>query len=93
MLQRQPLHGPVTEEALRAPVSAAMRGFVQLAAIHDLRMNPDERPRIEERVRAIENTGQARAYVDDVATRLDTRLGVLRQQLPKAKVRRRRATR
>jgi phospholipase C len=80
--QRQPLHGPVSQDALNAPITSTMRGFVQLAAIHDLRMNPEGRTEIERRVRALENTGQARVYLDDVATRLTTHLTLLREKLP-----------
>ncbi|MGH7484612.1 MAG: hypothetical protein ACREMY_03275, partial [bacterium] len=83
LLERRRLHGPVTPESLQAPVTSTMRGFVQLAAIHDARMNPESREAIKQRVRSIDNTGEARAYLDDVAVRLSAHLTVTRAALPR----------
>jgi len=83
MLERRRLHGPVTPESLQAPVTSTMRGFVQLAAIHDVRLNPENREAIKQRVRGIGNTGQARAYLDDVGMRLSAHLVAARAQLPR----------
>jgi len=83
ILERRPLRGPATPESLQAPVTSTMRGFVQLAAIHDARMNPENREAIKQRVRSIVNTGQARAYLDDVAVRLSAHLVEARAELPR----------
>src|SRR5204862_7170179 len=58
-----------TPDDLR-PVSAALRGFVQLAGIQDARVQPDQRGRIADRTRAIATVGQAWAYLVEVADRL-----------------------
>ena len=61
---------------------------MQLAGIHDVRMHPDQRPRIEARVRGIENLQVAREYVDHVAVTLRRRLQTERSAVDLGGVRR-----
>jgi phospholipase C len=77
---QQSLHGDIAQADPLRPISETMRGFVQLAAIHDLRLNPNDRTTILDRLRSVETVGQARVYMDDVATRLRARLITLRAQ-------------
>ncbi len=72
---RTPLHdayGRAASEAELAvrPVSATLRGFVEVAAMQDFHLHPRERDRVEQQVRAIRTLGDARAYIADVAAQL-----------------------
>ncbi|MDQ2810928.1 MAG: hypothetical protein M3Z75_03355 [Actinomycetota bacterium] len=57
------------ELAVRS-VSATLRGFVEIAGIQDLQLNPHERERIQQRIRAIRTLGDARDYIAEVAAQL-----------------------
>jgi len=72
---RTPLHDaygtPADETELAArPVSATLRGFVEIAAMQDVRLHPADREDVIQRVRAIRTLGDARTYIDGVATQL-----------------------
>jgi phospholipase C len=72
---RTPLHdayGRAASEAELAvrPVSATLRGFVEVAAMQDFHLHPHERDRVEQQVRAIRTLGDARDYIAGVAAEL-----------------------
>ncbi len=52
------------------PVDAALRGFVELAAIQEARLERDNRFHIAERAQAITTKGAASAYLVEVAAKL-----------------------
>jgi phospholipase C len=52
------------------PVDAALRGFVQLAAIQEARLEPPLRTRVADRVQAITTKGEACEYLVEVAAKL-----------------------
>jgi phospholipase C len=52
------------------PVDAALRGFVQLAAIQEARLEPQVRTRIADRVQAVTTKGEACEYLVEVAAKL-----------------------
>jgi phospholipase C len=75
---RTPLHdayGQAASEAELAvrPVTAPLRGFVEIAAIQDLHLHPHERERVQQRVRSIRTLGDARDYLAEVAAQLPAR--------------------
>jgi phospholipase C len=61
-----------TEEAQNSlkPVTPAVRGFVELAAIHEARLEPHARPRNLARAEAVTTMGAAREYLLEVALKL-----------------------
>jgi phospholipase C len=52
------------------PVDPALRGFVQLAAIQQARLEPPARSRIANRMQAITTKGDAVRYLVEVAAKL-----------------------
>jgi phospholipase C len=52
------------------PITATLRGFVEIAAIQDARLNPAELKRVARRVRTIRTLGEAHAYMAEVTAQL-----------------------
>jgi phospholipase C len=52
------------------PVSAALRGFVQLAAIHEARLEPQAKFEIADRAQAITTKAEASVYLVEVAAKM-----------------------
>lgn len=52
------------------PVSATLRGFVELAALADARLHPTEKKRIRMRLMSIRTIGDARSYLGEVSPQL-----------------------
>jgi phospholipase C len=52
------------------PITPAMRGFVETAAIMDARLHPDQRERVARELQAIHTLGEARTYVAEVTAQL-----------------------
>ena len=66
-----------TSEASLRPITATLRGFVELAGIIDGRLHPAEKERIRQRVLTIRTVGQARTYFGEVATQVQVHKAAL----------------
>jgi phospholipase C len=52
------------------PITATLRGFVEIAAIQDARLHPAERERVRRRIRTIHTLGEAHAYMAEITAQL-----------------------
>ena len=71
-----------SEEAASQPVPVTIRGFLELAAIQDSRLNPDDRESIASRLRTIRTLADALQYFQGVTAQLEAiGLGAARHPL------------
>ncbi|MFJ5926995.1 alkaline phosphatase family protein [Kitasatospora sp. NPDC092948] len=61
---------PAPAAAADRPLTPTLRGFVQVAALHDARLHPAERERIAEQVGRFRTVGEAHAYLARVTSQL-----------------------
>jgi phospholipase C len=72
-LQDDRLVDAIDPAAAKQPLTAAMRGFVETAAILHTRLHPDQRDQVRQRVGAINTVGEASEYLGEVRARLRER--------------------